>query len=468
MNLCCRSGGSNLNAGSRRGDTTEPGTSADLTYANGIWTSASLTFQVASGNPVTDGVTSGDLASVYVNGSTETGFIAVVTSVTSTTITLSTTQVAGTAPTSGSGTRTLKIGGAWAGPSGTGTFPFASLLTSPSAAIGGTNPAKVNFKNDQTYTMSVQLPFATAAQGYSTAYGDGGAAAISSSNTTTRLVNGNGALTADFTITNTAATGTANGFTIGTTGAIARRITVVSARGSGFTSEIGAAGVQYIECQAYDCNKSNTSGLGGFTDTSGTKYPLTLVRCMSYGHSGSNGDGYRLGSGSTAKNCAAFSNGGKGFVALAGSATLATILNCDSYSNTGSGLYVSTSGNVYAENCNFVKNGGYGVELQSSSTATTAFLVNCGFGSGTQANTSGATSTSIGLQTEGSVTYASGVTPWTDPANGDFRIALAAAQGTGRGSFTETQNSMSGTVGYPDIGAAQHLAAAAGGFIIGS
>jgi hypothetical protein len=55
----------------------------------------------------------------------------------------------------------------------------------------------------------------------------------------------------------------------------------------------------------------------------------------------------------------------------------------------------------------------------------------------------------------GNVTYANDVTPWTDPANGDFRISLAAAKGAGRGTYTQTAASYAGTVGYPDIGAAQ-------------
>jgi hypothetical protein len=63
----------------------------------------------------------------------------------------------------------------------------------------------------------------------------------------------------------------------------------------------------------------------------------------------------------------------------------------------------------------------------------------------------------------GTVTYANDVTPWVDPANGDFRINLAAAKGAGRGTFTQTAASYTGTIGYPDIGAAQHLEASAGG-----
>ena len=57
----------------------------------------------------------------------------------------------------------------------------------------------------------------------------------------------------------------------------------------------------------------------------------------------------------------------------------------------------------------------------------------------------------------GAVTYGANLTPWVDPANGDFRINLAAAKGAGRGTFLQTSASYTGTVGFPDIGAAQHL-----------
>ena len=38
--------------------------------------------------------------------------------------------------------------------------------------------------------------------------------------------------------------------------------------------------------------------------------------------------------------------------------------------------------------------------------------------------------------------------------NGDFRINLTAAKGTGRGTYMQTAASYTGTVGYPDVGAA--------------
>src|SRR5439155_4988747 len=111
--LCCRSGGSNLNAGTRTGNTTVPGTSANLTYASGTWVQSTGVFTVASGNPVNDGVAAGDFASVYPDAATVTPFVGRVTTRDATTITVSLTAKMGTAPVDGTTNTTLKIGGAW-------------------------------------------------------------------------------------------------------------------------------------------------------------------------------------------------------------------------------------------------------------------------------------------------------------------------------------------------------------------
>lgn len=72
-------------------------------------------------------------------------------------------------------------------------------------------------------------------------------------------------------------------------------------------------------------------------------------------------------------------------------------------------------------------------------------------------NASGTTNNTGKMQVFGSVTYASGVTPWSAPSTGDFRITLAAARNAGRGAFTETASGYAGAIGYPDIGSNQHL-----------
>ena len=124
--FCCRSGGSNLNAGTRTGNSTEPGTSADFTYASGSWVSSTGVFTVASGNPSTDGVAVGDFASVYADGASVTTLVGRVTAVSSTTVTVSTTAKTGTT-TDGTSNRTLRIGGAWQGPNGASGFPLNFL-----------------------------------------------------------------------------------------------------------------------------------------------------------------------------------------------------------------------------------------------------------------------------------------------------------------------------------------------------
>ncbi len=126
-------------------------------------------------------------------------------------------------------------------------------------------------------------------------------------------------------------------------------------------------------------------------------------------------------------------------------------------------MTVSGSSNVavYIENCNLVKNGGYGINL-STTGSKIGYILNCGFGSGTQVNTSGQTNSLGSVEVSGSVTYAANVTPWNAPTTGDFRIILPQAQYAGRGAFTQTDGTNTGTVAYPDIGAAQHVQAPIG------
>jgi hypothetical protein len=143
-------------------------------------------------------------------------------------------------------------------------------------------------------------------------------------------------------------------------------------------------------------------------------------------------------------------------------ANIFSAINCDIYNNVSDGINMASATVGLVSNCNFVKNGGWGIKA-SAYNSRPLQVENCGFGSGTMANTNGTiTAPSVNLVQSNTVTYASGVTPWVDPANGAFRINLAAAKNTGRGAFTQTQASYAGAIGYPDIGAAQHLEAPGG------
>lgn len=165
-----QSTGSNLNAGSTNSDA------ASLTYASGNWVQSTGVFTVASGNPQSDGVQVGQWASVYANGSTNTGFVGQVTAVDSTTITVSlTTTIGTTVPTDGTGNRTLKIGGAWASFDGlttTGsalqtstTVTFAWRLNIKAATYSGSG-------NSRSFGVGGGLSAPVILRGYTSTPGD--------------------------------------------------------------------------------------------------------------------------------------------------------------------------------------------------------------------------------------------------------------------------------------------------------
>jgi hypothetical protein len=169
---CNAATGSNLNAGSTEGAATH-------TYASGTWVQATGVFSVASGNPVSDGVTVGTWASVYADGSTETGFVGKITARDATTITVDVaSEFLGAAPANGTNNRTLKIGGVWKGPSGAEVVPLSFYNAATNDAD---KSVRVNFKNNASYlpTASYELVFSDVMlQGYSTVAGDGGRATI--------------------------------------------------------------------------------------------------------------------------------------------------------------------------------------------------------------------------------------------------------------------------------------------------
>lgn len=457
--FCCRSGGSNLNAGTRSGSSTEPGTAADFTYASGNWVAATGVFTVASGNPLTDGVAVGDFVSVYADGSTVTGFVGRVTARDATTITVSLTARSGTAPTDGTGNRTLKVGGAWKGPNGTEAFPFG-FVESTMRNVAGDKP-RANFKNDATYNITAAMVHSASGfvkfQGYTTSYGDLGKFKIDggTSGASYQLLNLSGAslLLEDAELCNNGATGSATGLGVNNQGTIAQRVVVHDIRGNGFN--VGASG-GVIEVEAYACNQANQSGLAGLEISGAT----IVDRVFSHDNVGSNVDGITLTNGTSAalNRVVSESNGRRGIFFRATGARSLRLISSDLYNNGTDGIALQTDSNItlLAENCNFLKNGGYGINRPSGASALGGRIQNCGFGSGTQANASGTTNSIDAVEESGSVTYAADVTPWVDPANGDFRINLAAAKNAGRGAFTQTAASYAGTVGYPDIGAGQH------------
>lgn len=451
--------GSNLNAGSTADNA------APFTYAGGTFVRSTGVFTVASGNPLTDGVTVSPpmFASIYTTaGATVATCVGLITARDATTITISLTALAGatTEVSEGAGEATCKVGGAWAGPSGAVGFPF-SFATE--ALNDGTNLyPRVNFKGGTDYTVTAGITNSSTKvvwQGYTTTVGDGGKATINGGSTgavyTLFTSSGNNNTYRDLVWAYNGITGTAtNIYGVVTTGtrSIYHQCVVYGMCAYGFFNV--SVNCYYVECEAYNCNRANLAARGGFyLGSTGS----VAVRCYSHDHTtGTNSSGFSVDTTVVLIGCIAAGNSGNGFYS-AGDNFL-TMMNCDSYGNGGDGFHSAVATSQYCvniQNCNFVANTGWGIYM----TATGRFgvIYNCGFGSGTQANGDGdITADLTPMVVAGSVTYPANTTPWTDPANGDFRITLAEAKNAGRGAFTQTDTGESArnTVGYPDIGAA--------------
>lgn len=447
---CNSSTGSNLNGGSGTG-------TVKYTSTNGNWDGTS-TFTPAD-TQLASLIAVGDFASVYIDGATVGVYIARVVTINQsggniTSVVLSTTAKAGSAPTSNATARTIKVGGAFQGPNAASWFPFTL------ASYGNTNTDaaadKVRSNMTGTFSMTASTASFSAShviQGYTSSAGDGGQAIIDGGTSTATLVTDIGVGGVTFVdIIWTTSFGSANG-TLFTTTRIANFFRCVFHGARAYALNLTSSS-NCVECEFYDNNKSNTSAQAAVISGGNDLF----LRCVFHDNAGSNTSGINISAGAVSlQNCIFDTNGQFGVnITLGSSNGIFLIANCDFYNNGSDGLKIAsgTIDPVWIENSNFIKNVGAGIN-NASIILTNGFAYNNGYGAGTQAN--GSADTVGVIAVSGSVTYASNVTPWADPANGDFRITLAAARGTGKAAFPETAPGYTGTIGHPDIGAAQSL-----------
>jgi hypothetical protein len=460
-NMCCRSGGSNLNAGTRTGNTTEPGTAADFTYASGTWVASTGVFTVASGNPSSDGVAVGDFASVYADGSSVTGFVGRVTARTTTTITVSLTAKMGTAPTDGTSNRTVRIGGAWAGPNGSSGFPLSLLETA--LQNSSNDRTRVNLKNNTTYSVTAAISMASSGgvviQGYSSAYGDGGRATLSGGTSGASyilLTIGSSLTVRDMIFQNNGSTGSANGVATGSSLVVAfENVLFTGMKGAGVL--IGSS----TEAAFEGCESAgNATGI----QTSGTS-SLSIWR-TSIHHNTSVGITFVGGAGTVlavsqsviADNTSHGINitSNSGLLSVSGTVFRA---NADGIRISGSSTTAAVSGDV-SRNV-FASNTGWGINRNSTARFTGSVRLNA-----FRSNTSGETT---GLESEtvsGSITLTAD--PFVDGANGNFGLNTTAGGGAalrGAGGFTlpGATNYSGSSTDYRDVGAIQHQDSGGGG-----
>lgn len=448
----------NINAGSTTGAPV-------YSAVNGNWDGTSV-YTPTDGSTPASTVSAGMWMSIYYDGSTNLvqagtmgGGIGLVTNVAAGAngaITIDRRTVSGTVPTVSATGRSVRVGGSWNGPYKTIGFPFGFI---GATSTNGDYVPRINFKNASSYVITGSMTHNVAGplvfQGYTSSPGDGGKAAFLDNATASSYVlltvSGAHNNIVDAVFSSSFSAGASSGLIVSGTSSALRRVVVHDVRlyGITFSSNPGLA----EECEAYACNKNNSSGASGIQ---GGASGVVFVRCISHDNSTGNGNGFNAAfSGVTFINCISDSNGKDGFILTA--TGCAYFIGCDSYNNTEDGIDFTTANpnEVWIENCNLVKNSGWGINSSGSLTLRMGHIINCGFGSGTQVNGLGSIAAIQGVQQIANVTYAANATPWVDPANGDFRITLPTAKAAGRGGFTETAASYTGTVGYPDIGSAQ-------------
>lgn len=449
---CDATNGNNLWAGSST--STSP-----YTKTAGNWVQSTRVYTVQDGTNPSLSVNVGDFASVYPDGSSAPavyiGRVSAVQNLNNGTITLDAAVNVGTSPANGTATRTIVVGGVWKGPNAASGFPlsFAGIGT---LIDSSSDPMRINFKNNSTYSITSAIGITTTGkpiivQGYSSSVGDGGRATIDGSTSVNNIISDSGfavSMYRDLIFRTSFASGSTDLVTDGH-GCFWVRCVFTGSRGNGLV--ISASSGQATECEAYANNKSNSAAFGGFQLSA----QGTLSRCYSHDNTGANNSGIVISAttGAAIDNCVLDTNGGHGILISANNKT--RIANCDFYNNTSDGVHFNSGlvANSYViENSNFIKNGGAGIN--NASAGVSGYVYNCGYGAGTQANTS---SDTLGaLEKTGTVTYASNTTPYNAPTTGDFRIVSKEAFNVGRGAFTETDGTNTGTVAYPDIGAAQH------------
>lgn len=423
-------------------------------------------FTPSDGSTPASSVNVGDFASVYVtSGATVATFIGRVTAVAAGVngaITVSTTAKSGSFPANSGGAHTItcKTGGAWKGPNGASGFPF-NFITNALKDVAGDIP-RVNFKNNAIYSITAQMSHNNVGpvwfQGYTTTPGDLGQAnfdgGTAGASYILLLISADDNQFADLIFSNNGASGAMGLVEADNVSGFARCV-FHDSRGSGIESRMACC---FHECEAYACGKNNNTTRAGFLVFASSG---NFQRCISHDNTGSNTAGFELtgSEGIAIQNCVASGNGGIGFLLNTTGAKSSSFLNnlC-AYNNGSDGLNIAGPTVLLLENSNFEKNGGYGI---NAAATVIGCINNCGFGSGTQGNTSGQVNGAGGCQIVGSLTYAANVTAENNPAGGDFRVSLTAAKGAGRGTFMETAGGFTGTVGYPDVGAAQSQASGA-------
>lgn len=456
---CNASTGNNMNGGSDEG-------SPSYTSTNGNW-NGTATFTPGDSSTPFETVTPGQFAHVFIDGSTTPVYVARVLSVgtgVNGVITLSTTAKAGTAPTSSATARSIRVGGAFKGPSAAVAWPMATSFTA--AVNAAANPVRMNFKNNAAYSFSTTINTAIAVlgQGYADTPGDGGKAELTAGGTGIQMFNGSFAAV-DLIFHNTGVVSGANELMFSTGFCFFLRCVFHDSRGRSVTiSSAGNYPSMFIECEFYRWNLANgTSGNGVqcsddfvmflncyFHDSVGVGLEMAAVQVSA------------LNSRVEFIGCIFDTITGDAISINPSATGYVTLINNTFYNISGSVLrHLTTTAfqGVFMFNNLIAKVERYIFETSSTGRFNLDYLYNNAIGSGTYGVKLGRINTTgnAPFQEYNTITLPPDVNPFNDPATGDFRLATSLLGSAGRENFTQTGSGKTGSVGFPDIGAVQNV-----------
>lgn len=420
--------GDNRNSGSTSG--LEPVYSA----TNGAWSITTNVFTPTTGDPSAT-VSVGDFASIFPDAAITTRYVARVTAVSSTTITVSPSgfYTAGNFPATAANGISCRVGGAWAGPSGAEAFPFN--LIGSGLRNTSNNPPRLNIrKHSRTmYVVSAGLTPNSRylvgpvyVEGFKNEPGD------TPVGTDRPRIDGSG-VTASYSmwpwtstfgwtlsnliIGNNGTTGTTDIFAGGTE-ATYFNVTWFNSRGV-----VGYGSMStFISCEAFNCNINNTANRGGFGANAGGT--CTFIRCVSHGHRGANSNGWFFANNAGGQinlyECVAYNNSANGIATQNRDTT--NIIHCDCVDNQVNGIAVGspTAGQRMTTSiigCNLIDNTINGVDVSTAGPEDTITVAGCGF----YGNVAGDYSSQSGLFV-GFNNYSFGASPYKDFINGDFTL----------------------------------------------
>jgi hypothetical protein len=439
--------GSNLNAGSTSSDA------AVYTSTAGNWDGTSV-FTPTDGQTTTSLVNVNDWCSIYPTGNSTTPYIAQVTAVgagTNGTITLSTTNKFGSAPSSNSGSRNAKTGGAWADlgmvASGvalnTGTVPLSTRINVKAGTYA-------NMSTSRTFTLAGAATTPLWWRGYKTSIGDQDANNQAVAGTDIPTFTGTSGV---FTISginqnfhNIDWTCTSTGAPVITVGAVlvtfyGCRITATGANAASYACQINSGNAFFVRCwlkatasatRVMFCNSSTYTAFRACTVTGGIQgiegsacLPLIIMNCVFDTQAG---DAIKNSSGTWAIGNSIYNPAGHG-------------INLTTISSSGNFLcnnYISGASQA----------GKFGITNSSGTNSMSMRLLGNAFFNCT-GNINGATE-NLFLQDNGTL----GSEAFQTPGSQDFRIKVVGQAIGNPGTF----ENVSVYQGYEDVGAMQHLA----------